>query len=170
MEWINARRTAVLAGLAALIAVVAPAFAPSAEGVATPLTVALIIGAVVAALSAYASAYQADGLLAKLALSVLVSALSSVASGLTLGLDVGAIVVTTSSVVVGQLLAQSRLPSTEGSASDEGVLTPIPVTLVDDSPTLGLAAGLERHGVPPAAPSWREELQPPRPDGSPYAG
>lgn len=117
MTWFHAYRTAILSGLAAALAVIVPHLTPDATGQLPGIDVVVVLAAVVAGLSSGAAAYRVLGLTAKLIIGVLITALAAVGSGLEAGLPVVTVVVTTISLVVAELLVESALPSTEGSAA-----------------------------------------------------
>ena len=115
MSAFKARRTAVLAAVAAVLAGVLPLTQSGADS--TIGVVVTGLGAVGAGGVAYVTAYQAIGLTEKVIATTVVASLASVASGLTQGLGAAEITVLTALIVLGQLGVQAAAPSTEGSVA-----------------------------------------------------
>lgn len=110
MTWINARRTALLSALAALVSVILSA----RQGDNTVGLYEWLV-AVGAGLAAYVATYQAIGLTEKLIVGSAVAAVGAVAAGVLAGTDVTEIALSTVLVLLGKLGIESALPSTRGS-------------------------------------------------------
>lgn len=118
---INAQRTAILAGLGAVLAAFLQLV--QAGGSVTWVIVLIAIGS---GLSAYVSAYVVIGLLQKTIIAGVINILASVTAGIQQGQSAAEIALTAGLVLVGVLGVLLALPSTTGTAAlnRQGLLPP----------------------------------------------
>ncbi len=109
IDALNARRTAILAGVLALTQVLQTAIR------ADQVTVLTVLGAAAASVVAYTAAYTAIGLLEKQIVTVVAGALAGVITGIQTGLSLVDIAVGVLITILIGLGAQAALPSTRGS-------------------------------------------------------